>query len=187
MLNFDMPIYTKTGDKGETSLYHGKRVSKSNSKIEALGGIDELTSFIGLVSLKIKKKDKKLLQDIQKDLYKIMSYLSEMNIDLSFLKNRVKDFENKINKLDKKLPKLTKFIIPGGTELSAWFHILRTVCRRCERLVVKLQTRDYMLDLIQYLNRLSDLFFTLARFYSRGKEVQMPSETPENKILNIKN
>lgn len=177
MLNFDMSIYTKTGDKGETSLYHGKRVSKSNLKIEALGGIDELTSFIGLVFLKIKEPDKKLLQDIQKDLYKIMSYLSEMNIDLSFLKDKVKKFEIKIDQLDKKLPKLTKFIIPGGTEISVWFHILRTICRRCERLVVKLKARSYMLNIIQYLNRLSDLFFVLARFYSCGKEYMLYSST----------
>lgn len=178
-----MSIYTKTGDKGKTSLYHGKRISKSSLQIEALGTIDELTSFIGLVSLKIKELDKKLLQDIQKDLYKIMSYLSEMNINLSFLKDKVKEFEIKIDQLDKKLPKLTKFIIPGGTELSAWFHILRTVCRRCERVVVKLKAKHYMLDIIQYLNRLSDLFFILARFYSYGKEYILSSSSSKTQQL----
>jgi len=169
MLN--MPIYTRTGDKGFTSLYGGKRVLKSDLQVETYGTVDELTSFIGMVVSKMTKNDKKFLLDIQKDLYKIMSYLSGMEINLKFLKNKTKKFEDKIDQLDKKLPRLINFIIPGGTEISSWFHILRTVCRRAERLVVQLPTTVNQQLIIIYINRLSDLFFTLARFYNRGKEV----------------
>src|SRR3990167_3479566 len=103
-----MPIYTKTGDKGTTALFGGKRVSKADLQVEAYGSVDELTSYIGLV-----------------------------NSNIKYLDGRVKDFENKIDEIDKKLPKLTKFILPGGSELSSWFHVLRTVCRRSERSVIR--------------------------------------------------
>jgi len=166
-----MSIYTRTGDKGLTSLYGGKRVSKSDLRVEAYGSIDELTSFIGIVAAKTTKQDKKFLLDIQKDLYKMMSYLSGMDIDLEFLKKRAKEFENKIDQLDKKLPRLTKFIIPGETEISSWFHVLRTVCRRVERNVVRILHTNHQSPITVYLNRLSDLFFTFARFYNRGHEV----------------
>jgi len=133
-----MSIYSRTGDKGTTSLYRGKRVSKSDPRVEVYGSFDELTSFIGLVAVKIKnKKDKEFLTEIQRDLYKIMSYLSGVKLSLDFLNNRVLKFENKIDQLDKKLAQLNKFILPGGTEISSWFHVLRTVCRRAERNMVK--------------------------------------------------
>ena len=104
-----------------------------------------------------------------------MGFLAGSKLDLRFLEGRVKDFENKIDRLDKKLPKLAKFILPGGTEISSWFHVLRTVCRRSERSVIrfseKLTTDNQLLITIKYLNRLSDLFFTLARFYNKGGDV----------------
>ncbi|KKQ24484.1 MAG: Cob(I)alamin adenosyltransferase [Candidatus Roizmanbacteria bacterium GW2011_GWC2_37_13] len=168
-LNANMPIYTKTGDKGTTSLFGGKRVSKSDLQIEANGAVDELTSFVGLVTTKVKdKKTRQFLVSIQKDLYKIMSCLSGMKINLQYLDISIKGFEDKIDQLDKKLPRLNKFILPGGTEASAWFQILRVVCRRAERKVVAIKQYN---NIIIYLNRLSDLFFTLARFYNRGREV----------------
>ena len=171
-----MSIYTRTGDKGTTSLFGGKRVSKSNLQVEAYGSVDELTSYIGLVNSKYKsQKSKFFLVEIQKDLYKIMAYLSGAKTDLKFLDRRVNDFEKQIDKLDKKLPKLTRFILPGGNQLSAWFHILRAVCRRAERNVIRysetLTTNYQLLTTIRYLNRLSDLFFTLARWYGKGKEI----------------
>ena len=173
--NADMSIYTRTGDKGKTSVYGGKRVSKSDPQVEAYGSIDELTSYLGLISLKLKVKSEKLfLQNIQKDLYQIMSHLSGSNVTVNYLDRRVKEFEKQIDQMDKKLPKLTRFILPGGNELSAWFHILRTICRRSERSVIKysnnLTTNYQLLTTIKYLNRLSDLFFTLARFYNKGKD-----------------
>ena len=152
-----------------TSLYGGKRISKSDPQVGAYGTVDELTSFIGLTSSKLKnKKERKFLISTQKDLYEIMAYMSGAKVSLDFLNDRVLVFENKIDELDKSLPRLKKFIIPGGTELSSWFHVLRAVCRRCERKTIQ---QFNNLTLIKYLNRLSDLFFTLARFYNRGREV----------------
>ncbi|GAB4218637.1 MAG: cob(I)yrinic acid a,c-diamide adenosyltransferase [Candidatus Microgenomates bacterium] len=165
-----MHIYTKTGDKGETSLFGGKRVLKSDVQIEAYGQIDELTSFIGLVST-ITKKDEQFLIQIQKDLYRIMAYLSGAKINLDFLEKRVLDFEKRIDEIEKNLPKLNNFIIPGADEHSAWFHILRTICRRVERVVVKLNQQKPVLNIITYFNRLSDLFFVLARKYGKNKEL----------------
>lgn len=174
-----MPIYTKTGDKGDTSLYGGKRVPKYDSQIEAYGSVDELTSFLGLVIAKINNQSHKdLLTHIQKDLYLAMGTLCGATSDLSGLKKRVVDFEETIDTIDKKLPKLTRFILPQGGETAALFHIARTVCRRSERHVVALfskQTtaivREKRSIIVQYLNRLSDLLFMMARLYSKGKEV----------------
>jgi len=165
-----MSIVTKTGDTGETSLFGGKRVKKSDPLIGVIGTVDELNSFIGLVLIKVIDHEKDFLILIQKDLYQMMAFFSGAKVDLLFLKERVKTIEEKIFNLEKKLPPLNKFIIPTGTELSSWFHILRVICRRTERKVVSLENKKYLL-IISYLNRLSDLFFTLARFYNKGKEV----------------
>ena len=176
ILNANMVIYTRTGDKGKTSLYGGKRVSKADLQVEAYGSIDELTSFLGLVNSfnSLTRNSKLLITDIQRDLYQIMSSLSGSNVTVKYLDQRVKEFEKQIDQMDKKLPKLTRFILPGGNEFSAWFHILRTICRRAERNVVRysetLTTNYQLLTTIKYLNRLSDLFFTLARFYNKGKD-----------------
>ncbi|MCX7955544.1 MAG: cob(I)yrinic acid a,c-diamide adenosyltransferase [Patescibacteria group bacterium] len=164
-----MPVYTKKGDRGKTSLFGEEKVLKSDIIIEALGNIDELNSFIGIVVFKIKEKsDKDFLIKIQKDLYQIMSILSKANKKTDFLEKRVFDFEKKIDEIEKKLLPLNKFIVPGGTELSCWFHILRTICRRAERQVVK---RKKYFEVVKYLNRLSDLFFMLARFYNKNEDV----------------
>jgi len=161
-----MPIYTKTGDRGETGLLGGKRVPKSHPQIMALGSLDELNAFIGLVKTKIKNNDdKEFLALIQHDLYLIMSFLSDSPISLTPLTKKVKEFEQKIDFIEKKLPKLKGFIVPGGNEISAWFHVLRVICRKAEREVVKNVASSKLSKIIQYLNRLSDLFFVLARKY----------------------
>lgn len=174
-----MPIYTKTGDRGMTSLYGGKRVSKDDLQVEAYGCADELTSMAGLIATKISnKQDKNLLTIIQKDIYTIMSFLANAPADLIPLKGRVKTFEQQIDKMTSKLPKLNRFILPGGTEIGSLFHIARTLARKTERRTVAL-FKNSKFDpemigtklILQYLNRLSDLFFTLARKYSKGKEV----------------
>lgn len=173
-----MPIYTKTGDKGTTSLYGGKRVSKADLRVEAYGCFDELTSVVGLTVTKItNKQDKNLLTTIQKDIYKIMSFLANAPVDLTALKGRVKTFEQEIDSISLKLPKLNRFILPGGTQNAALFHILRTLTRKAERRTIALfkhqKTMKHLnhLTILQYLNRLSDLFFMLARKYSKGKEI----------------
>ncbi|MFA5770589.1 MAG: cob(I)yrinic acid a,c-diamide adenosyltransferase [Patescibacteria group bacterium] len=171
-----MPIYTRTGDLGTTSLYGGKRISKADCQIETYGSIDELTSYIGLVIVKLKnKKEVLFLIEIQRDLYKIMGFLSGAKTDLFFLKNKVLIFEKTIDEVEKKLPKLNKFIIPGGNEVSALFHILRVSCRRAERIFVEYfnnnRTMKQSNNILIYLNRLSDLFFDLARKYGKDNEV----------------
>lgn len=174
--NANMPIYTRTGDSGTTSLYGGKRISKADCQIETYGSIDELTSYIGLVVVKLKnKKETDLLVEIQKDLYQIMGFLSGAKTDLLFLENRVLTFEKNIDLIEEKLPKLTKFIIPGGNEISSLFQILRVLCRKAERKNIdffnKTTINSKQLIIIKYLNRLSDLFFDLARKYGKNNEV----------------
>lgn len=170
-----MPIYTRTGDKGTTSLFGGKRISKTDMRVEAYGSVDKLTSFIGLTVIKIKdKNDKKLLITIQKALYEIMAYLASAKVDIAYLSSQVKQFEQYIDKLTSRLPKLNRFILPGGTETGSWFHILRVAAREAERRVVAvfLKHPSKKTELVvQYLNRMSDLFFMLARKYAKGKEV----------------
>ncbi len=171
-----MPIYTRTGDDGNTSLYGGKRISKADCQIETYGSIDELTSYIGLVAVKLKsKKETNFLIEIQKDLYQIMSFLSGAKTDLSALEEKVIKFENRIDLIEEKLPKLNKFIIPGGNEISSLFQILRVLCRTAERKNIDFFNKTVMnnqqLTIIKYLNRLSDLFFDLARQYGKNKEI----------------
>lgn len=172
-----MPIYTKTGDRGETSLFGGKRLSKADIQIEAYGTIDELTSFLGMVIVKTdEKKDKEFFTVIQKDLYQIMGVLAGANSPIESLSERITLFEQTIDIVEEKLPKLHRFILPGGTESAAWFHIVRTICRRAERNLVALQAtkkinEQTMMLNIQYLNRLSDLLFTYARWYNKEHEI----------------
>lgn len=171
-----MPIYTRTGDSGMTGLYGGKRISKADCQIETYGSIDELTSYIGFVVVKLgNKKDADLLIKVQKDLYQIMGFLSGAKINLSGLDKKTALFEKTIDKIETKLPKLNKFILPGGNEISALFHILRVNCRRAERIMVDYYennlTMKQLNNVLVYLNRLSDLFFDLARKYGKNNEV----------------
>lgn len=164
-----MPIYTKTGDDGTTSLANGKRILKSDLFVEAYGSTDELSSFVGLAITIVKDRDNKLfLTNIQKDLQTITTLLSGTTGGYNKLKTSIKKIEQKIDIINKRLPKLNRFILPQGSPLSCWFHILRTVCRRCERAVVRSSNN---IAIVKYFNRLSDLFFILARLYNREKEV----------------
>jgi len=168
-----MTIYTRTGDKGTTALFRGKRILKSDVRIEAYGSVDELSSFIGLTITKLDNNPQmKLLTAIQHNLYRIIAYLSGSKIDLDALIKQVKVFEQIIDREQLHLPKLTRFILPQGTEISCWFHVLRTVCRRCERAVVReSKAQSSKFKIIKYLNRLSDLFYILARKYNQSKEI----------------
>ena len=175
-----MNIYTKTGDAGTTSLFSGNRVSKSDIRIKACGDLDELSSHIGyMFSFMRDDKSKELFIGIQKDLFHIMAVISGAKPDILEIQKQTKQFEKIIDKQTSKLTKLTKFILPTGNATSAWFHILRTVCRRAERTVVEYKTGttagksdNEIIDIIiAYLNRLSDLFFTLARVYNTDKEI----------------
>jgi len=167
-----MSIYTKTGDGGETSVFGGQRISKATPQIFACGSLDELSSFIGLV-IGETGKEKKLLSKVQIDLYQIMAFLSGAKVKITFLSQRVKLFEQIMDETAKKLPKLNRFILPQGSKTTNWFHVLRTVCRRAERVVIGYynQTKKVNPVILVYLNRLSDLFFVLARKHNQGQEI----------------
>ena len=172
-----MKIYTKTGDKGKTSLFGGTRVPKHHIRIESYGTVDELNSHIGL--LRDQDIDAKVIQfliKIQNELFTIGSMLAtptekeklksgENRLKINKVNNdNIKDLENKIDEMNLLLSPMTNFILPGGNPIVSHCHIARCVCRRAERLCVELaenQTIDN--NIIIYLNRLSDYLFVLAR------------------------
>jgi cob(I)alamin adenosyltransferase len=168
-----MKIYTKGGDKGETGLFGGERVPKSSERIEAYGTIDELSSFIGLVAEETKSEEiKSLLKSIQNQLFTVGSDLAtphaQKNSKFNIPRVPKEFFENaekQIDKFDVELKPLSNFILPGGCRASAMLNICRTICRRAERKVVKLNESEQVGEnILIFLNRLSDLFFVLARY-----------------------
>ncbi len=174
-----MKIYTKTGDKGDTSLIGGRRVSKADIRIEAYGTIDELISFIGLLrDQPIDLKYKSILIQIQDKLMVIAAILSyDGDIQTSNLPP-LKDediyfLEREIDTLEAIVPPLTSFILPGGHMAVSICHVARTVCRRAERIVIKMAFDLHVPNqVIQYLNRLSDYLFVLSRKLSIDFDVE---------------
>ena len=165
-----MKIYTKKGDKGFTSLFGGTRVLKSHKRIESYGTIDELNSYLGLISsLPALKYHQSLITRIQNNLFVIGSILatetSGPNEKIPELKDEESEFLEKLmDDFDKDLPTLKGFIIPGGHEAIAHIHIARCICRRAERQIVALsQENEVQSPVIIYINRLSDFLFMLAR------------------------
>jgi cob(I)alamin adenosyltransferase len=169
-----MKIYTKTGDKGETSLLGGTRVRKSHQKLEAYGTLDELNSNIGLIA-SMNSVYQVFLLSIQHKLFNIGSILAaekELSFPLPDISNEdILLLENEIDRLNERLPKLKDFILPGGSILSAQTQITRCICRRVERHVVGLNDPKYNL-IISYLNRLSDYLFVLSREYLRLENIE---------------
>lgn len=168
-----MPIYTRTGDDGTTSLFGGKRILKSDLLIKTYGTIDELSSFLGLLFFHIKKQsDKKNITQIQKDLHLIMGFLAGAPIDLPVLSKHITQFEKEIDLLEKKLPVLHHFILPQGSLVSTYAHICRTACRKAERTIVIFFAGQKKQDnlIIPYLNRLSDYLFIKAREYNQNNK-----------------
>jgi len=168
-----MKIYTKTGDKGTTALYGGKRLSKGDLEIEAYGTVDELNSYIGLVNTYLEEKEyHDLLTDIQSRLFDVGTHLAaetgKKNLVLPEIPEaKITLLEQYIDKMNERLPELKFFILPGGNRAAAVAHIARTVCRRAERCIVRLSEQDEVEPiLIQYLNRLSDFLFVLARKFA---------------------
>jgi len=164
-----MKIYTKKGDGGMTSLIGGSRVPKHHLRIESYGTVDELNSFIGLIrDQAIDERSKKALIEIQDRLFTIGSQLaSEGNTKMKLpdvLISDIEFLENEIDSMDEELEPMRSFVLPGGHTVVSYCHIARCVCRRAERLCVQLNEESDMDELlIQYLNRLSDYLFTLAR------------------------
>jgi cob(I)alamin adenosyltransferase len=168
-----MKIYTKTGDKGETSLFGGERIWKDNPRIAAYGSVDELNSALGIALSEIQnKKIQIVVRDIQNVLFTVGSDLATPfdKGNKGFViprleKESIEKLEKTIDELDSQLPELKNFILPGGLKGAAYLHLARTICRRSEREVVTLSKSSEINSHIGvYLNRLSDLLFVLARF-----------------------
>jgi cob(I)alamin adenosyltransferase len=168
-------IYTRTGDKGKTSLIDGKRVLKSDPRVETYGAVDELNSVLGVVVTNLSQaqgKLKKELEAIQHDLFEIGAYLANPSGDeIKRLEKRITEFEQLIDQQTQKLPALRNFILPGGGRAGASLHQARTVCRRAERHVVSLLQKESIDEnVMRYLNRLSDLLFSTARFVNHKEK-----------------
>jgi cob(I)alamin adenosyltransferase len=175
-------IYSKTGDKGMTSLRGGTRVPKNHKRIEVNGNVDELISYMGLIrSQDIGERDKQMILKIQD---RLMTYAALIATDS---KTRVTDYpvlneddvnilEGEIDSMEKNLPRLQNFVLPGGHTAVSFIHVARTVCRRAERKIVELSSEEPVPEfLIKYFNRLSDYLFVLARktaFNLKVKEIQ---------------
>jgi cob(I)alamin adenosyltransferase len=178
-----MKIYTKTGDKGSTSLIGGTKVSKAHIRIESYGTVDELNSWIGLVGDQLKhKRSKKVLKEIQDRLFTIGSSLAcdpakETKLKIPDLHEEdITLLEKEIDKMNEKMPEMKSFILPGGHPSVSSAHVARCVCRRSERLCVSMQEEDEFVEplVIKYLNRLSDYLFVLARYIGhrlKAKEI----------------
>lgn len=167
-----MSITTKTGDRGETALFGGRRVKKYDRQVEAYGALDEATCFIGAAIESVADKDViGFLTEVQFTLYILMAHLSGYEMDPAKVTKHLTGIEKEINNLENSLPKLTRFILPQGSEEASRFQIARAMVRSAERRVVSYvdqkeeQTTEDMLS-IQYLNRLSDLLFMFARKYT---------------------
>ena len=166
-----MKIYTKTGDRGDTGLFGGARVSKASTRVSAYGDVDELNSVLGVVCAHLEDVEAcENVRQIQGDLFVLGAELAknpdkQLDLGISLLAEQdVERLERYIDALDRGLPPLKTFILPGGSCAASFLHLARTTCRRAERSVVELaQAESVREELVRYLNRLSDLLFTLAR------------------------
>lgn len=165
-----MKIYTRTGDDGETSLFGGERVSKAELRIEVYGTVDELNSWMGLLrDQRINSKRVEVLVDIQDRLFTIGSLLATIEAEKllqlpALTEHDVSFLEIQIDQMENALSPMRNFILPGGHESVSFGHVARTVCRRAERLAVRLNKEEPINPtIIKYLNRLSDYLFVLCR------------------------
>jgi cob(I)alamin adenosyltransferase len=175
-----MKIYTKTGDKGKTSLFSGERVSKANSRVDAYGDVDELNSTLGALAAAVSEDNPQVgeaVEWVQRDLFCVGGMLATMPDSPAFEElpdldeSATQRLESEIDGMEEKLTPLRGFILPGGHPSACWAHVARTVCRRAERRVTAMmETRDGgperegLARLGAYLNRLSDYLFVLARY-----------------------
>jgi cob(I)alamin adenosyltransferase len=176
-----MKIYTKTGDKGLTSLIGGTRVPKYHLRIECYGTVDELNSYVGLIMCQdIDPHAQRMLKEIQDRLFTVGASLAS-DPDKSRMKipdlhqSDIKLLEDEMDAMNEALPELKHFILPGGNTAAAFAHIARCICRRAERITVELASDSFVDEnMTIYLNRVSDYFFVLAR------KLSMDEKTEEN-------
>lgn len=180
-----MKIYTKTGDKGESSLFGGRRVRKDHLRLESYGTIDELNASIGVIRASSPGEEiDKILADLQDELFILGADLATPEAESQRSVPRISakdaaDLEAVIDTLEPKLKPLQKFIHPGGSPVAAHVHVARTICRRAERCVVRLSGQEAVSEAcIVYLNRLSDLLFMLARYANHQAGVAEPEWNP---------
>jgi cob(I)alamin adenosyltransferase len=180
-----LKIYTKTGDRGETGLFGGQRVPKDHARVEAYGDVDELNSVLGIVILQLHDAGEAVLAEalraVQSDLFTVGANLAtpapedggrESAHIPALPEGRVEELEAWIDAAEGELEPLKSFVLPGGSSAAAYLHLARTVCRRAERRVVSLSHQAHVgAEWITYLNRLSDLLFTLARLANRRARV----------------
>ncbi len=191
-----MKIYTKTGDNGTTALFGGTRVKKHHIRIESYGTIDELNSWLGLLrDQNIDDSSKKTLMLIQEKLFTVGAILAT-DPEKSILKSGkerlnipkidmedIKFLEKEIDNMDENLPPMTHFILPGGHTTVSYCHIARTVCRRSERLASHLHENEPFDErVLNYINRLSDYLFVLARKLSKDLQAEEIKWIPEKKV-----
>lgn len=190
-----MKIYTKTGDKGITSLFGGTRVPKHHIRINSYGTVDELNSWLGLIrDQPIDGHSKAILQSIQEKLFTVGAILAT-EPEKALLKNGkqrlnipliadadVELLEMEMDAMDQNLPQMTHFILPGGHPTVSYCHIARTVCRRAERMATLLHEHEPFDDrVLRYMNRLSDYLFILARKLTNDLKVEEIKWIPKNK------
>ena len=174
-----MKIYTKTGDKGQTSLIGGTRVPKHHLRIESYGTVDELNSYIGLIrDQQISDHQQSVLKEIQDRLFTIGSILasdpekSKMKVPDLYLKD-IELLEKEIDQMNEVLPELRHFILPGGSTVVSYCHVARCVCRKAERICVHLSEESQVDETVMiYLNRLSDYLFVLARMLCFDQKIE---------------
>ncbi|MGW9686890.1 cob(I)yrinic acid a,c-diamide adenosyltransferase [Flagellimonas sp. 2504JD1-5] len=182
-----MKIYTKTGDKGTTALFTGKRVPKHHIRIESYGTIDELNSFLGLVrDQEIDAHSKEVLALIQNKLFTVGAILATEPKKENRLKipkiseDDITFLEKEMDQMNEGLPEMTHFILPGGHTTVSYCHIARTICRRAERMVSYLNENEPLPhNLLSYVNRLSDYLFVLARKLSKDLQAHEVKWIPE--------
>lgn len=164
-------IYTKGGDNGTTGLIGGVRVKKTTPRIEAYGTVDELSANLGLLASFMKDgDDKELIERTQRNLFTVCSYLAtdksktELAPSFTLSPEETKILEDEIDAINESIPPVTSFVLPGGSHVAATAHVCRTVCRRAERRIFFLnETSEMDAEVLQYMNRLSDYLFVLAR------------------------
>jgi cob(I)alamin adenosyltransferase len=164
-------IYTRTGDRGETGLFDGTRVRKSDARVAAYGDVDELNAWLGLARASRLEGDlDEMLSHIQRDLFALGSRLADPAHKIAERVTKaavtpadIARLEGWIDRLETDLPPLRRFILAGGCAAGAALHVARTVCRRAERSIVSVEDAGYEAELLTYVNRLSDLLFVLAR------------------------
>jgi cob(I)alamin adenosyltransferase len=173
-------IYTKTGDRGETGLFDGTRVAKSDARVEAYGDVDELNAWLGLArSAGLDPDLDQMLGQIQRDLFALGAMLADPRKKIaarvhkaSVAGDDVARLEGHIDALEHQLPALRRFLLPGGSEAGALLHLSRAVCRRAERRIVALGPEAVDAVVLTYVNRLSDLLFVMARTVNQRRGAQ---------------